>query len=491
MLIFFLFYFYLYLILFILFTKKKINVINKIFLKCKSFFHLDKIKRVFCVKTYRKKIMTRLVKHKTKKSKRRFIKKLKKSILQNSTQSLLRRSKNQKNGIIKSPPNQQQDFLSRIPKQINNLLRFLQEKCTNGYEKATSFCSLLWKRIRNLSKKKVFPRFRTSSSFRQVHSVLTPLIVILRHGERADVDPEKEEEQEESTKNGINLEDPPLTKRGYQTAREEGLQILQKISQKFHRSDDDTRKIKIRLVISPFLRCLQTGAAILESVVEKDEEFLLSGIIIDNQWCELFNLQVIKNCASEETGPVLASEPGRAIRDAIVTMRKQHQTNNTNNNNSRFEEILSRNLTVVNSLPSFGEVRDTGYYRFRSQLRELLMKMMMIQNQHDEDENENGHDDTCDVVIIVTHGDALNAIMMELVGPKRIVFNCEYLSHFFITSKRNEQFRETDDQDGNDNQETISSRMNMFLYLLLQQQNLIPLKFEIENICGMDWFDEE
>ena len=131
-----------------------------------------------------------------------------------------------------------------------------------------------------------------------------------------------------------------------------------------------------------------------------------TSVIVDNTFCELFNPQTIKQCKDQVKGPNLLG-----FDEAKELLLKPFVDNSS-------VKPPSIELSKASTLPRFGESREAGYDRIR---RGLVQTMMM-----DNNENKN------DVTLVVTHGDALNACMLQLKGPNTVVYACEYLGYYFV-----------------------------------------------------------
>ena len=91
-------------------------------------------------------------------------------------------------------------------------------------------------------------------------------LIVLRHGERADADKSQE------WKDPVYPYDPPLTVLGHEQAKEAAVRI--------HASLASTENV--RVVCSPFLRCLQTATHIMDKLN-------ITKIQIIPQLCDVMN----------------------------------------------------------------------------------------------------------------------------------------------------------------------------------------------------------
>lgn len=91
-------------------------------------------------------------------------------------------------------------------------------------------------------------------------------LIVLRHGERADA------VKSENWKDPVYPYDPPLTVLGHEQAKEAAIRIHSSLSS----------AEKVRVVCSPFLRCIQTATHVAD-------ELNISKIEIIPQICDMLN----------------------------------------------------------------------------------------------------------------------------------------------------------------------------------------------------------
>ena len=101
-----------------------------------------------------------------------------------------------------------------------------------------------------------FARFLTLGSMASGSSAPTPRLIVMRHGERADA------AKDYGWKDPEFPYDPPLTPRGHEHAKTAGAIIRSKFSS----------LVGIRVLCSPFLRCLQTATHVADSLEQASIE---------------------------------------------------------------------------------------------------------------------------------------------------------------------------------------------------------------------------
>lgn len=166
--------------------------------------------------------------------------------------------------------------------------------------------------------------------------------------------------------------DPPLTPAGI----EDVARIADKLREVFCCVED------IQLMSSPFLRSRETAYALFENGIGSS-----SPVLIDNSLSEVF-------------GPIrIKAKPPHAFVDPEVV-----------------EE-------GIGNMPAWGETLEAAHRRYCNAFKSILLAA----------EKKCRETGVRMVPLLVTHGDALGAIIQHLY-PSRMVYRCEYLS-FFISAR--------------------------------------------------------
>ncbi|KAH9601562.1 Histidine phosphatase superfamily [Trypanosoma melophagium] len=179
-------------------------------------------------------------------------------------------------------------------------------------------------------------------------TTLSRIVVVMRHGERRDgaVDAPPEV-------------DPPLT--------EYGVSQVEKVAERLRIMMGTKRVKKILLLVSPFLRTIQTAQELQRCGIGSS-----TPLIIDNTLCEVYGPTRIKS----GTPPLL---PERVVKSGC------------------------------GELPNWGESIEMASHRFVDSLNRNILR---YPDKH---------------LLFVTHGDAIGAILNSFY-PMRTVYEAEYLS---------------------------------------------------------------
>jgi broad specificity phosphatase PhoE len=300
-------------------------------------------------------------------------------------------------------------------------------------------------------------------------------------------------------------EDPPLTQRGYENAEETLGNIFKQGVFSFTNNNNNNKKNQrfknVVLYVSPFLRCLQTASALMESC---KHTMNFTKIIIENKFCEVFNPKIIKNCRDETKGPKLLENPEEYL---ILPPKK-----------SRPEIIRTDS-----PFPEWNESREEAYLRIRTKFREMIRldndetlqqpEEQNINNKNKDDDDDDAAEETtskneqktnenegADLVVIVTHGDGVNACITAL-HPKRVVYNCEYLGHVLIKAQPGGEFIERtktvfvapipvvdkQEEEKEDNIVKSEEEKNDVVF----KEKIYKPNAEVISAKGVEWFDDE
>jgi len=229
----------------------------------------------------------------------------------------------------------------------------------------------------------------------------SPIIVITRHGERADGDfppptgtttgedasvtttAEQRSFPPPSKMTGWKHGDPSLTERAYDEARDVFVPkfIAQCTSATANSVAVSPSLLSVTIHVSPFLRTLQTAAAILEGFAQHNNNnrrkqttipgtaaaaprVVVRCVEIDPAVCEIFGPPTIKGSAVDGVGPKLQANP---VGILLGRNDDDHNANSTADTTLLDDVMDASSITSSSSasLPVFGETAESAYARFR------------------------------------------------------------------------------------------------------------------------------
>jgi len=246
--------------------------------------------------------------------------------------------------------------------------------------------------------------------------------------------------------------DPSLTERAYDEARDVFVPkfIAQCTSATANSVAVSPSLLSVTIHVSPFLRTLQTAAAILEGFAQynnnrRSKQTTIPGtaaaaprvvvrcVEIDPAVCEIFGPPTIKGSAVDGVGPKLHANP---VGILLGRNDDDHNANSTADTTLLGDVMDASSITSSSSasLPVFGETAESAYARFRARFEEIADAAASSSASS----STSGGDVVAAVTLIVTHGDAINAVMTRL-HPERIVYNVDFLASVYFTSTQQQQ----------------------------------------------------
>lgn len=230
------------------------------------------------------------------------------------------------------------------------------------------------------------------------------LAIVLRHGERAD------EHTETAMLN------PALTTEGTKNIETQLYpQLKATLKAQYPSIDDSYLKNEFVVISSPFKRCIETATALIKAGVGAANALRVAGSVgplIDDRICEVFGPIRIKKAIVAEFGgeDKLPEEFTHPDDRYFGHWCKQ-----------RGSKSYTLRGDKGNALPQYGESIDDAYYRYKQAMRQFAGEMEEVPG-------------TAKNLIIVTHGDMLNALIGSL-QPHRTIYAVEYLA-FAVFERR-------------------------------------------------------
>lgn len=237
-------------------------------------------------------------------------------------------------------------------------------------------------------------------------------VVVLRHGERRDSHPDAPAES-----------NPPLTA--------DGIAAIQSVAArlKHYLGDEDARSTV--LVVSPFLRTVQTAEALQLHGVGTDH-----AMVVDNTLCEVFGPSRIKTGRAPQlqTSPTARTVGGLPVWGESLETATQRYVANFLRNGDVYGGPLARGAGTGTSI----SVRE------ESQISSSLVCPAGVTKRTNGGEPATpGSPDSAVAsniagekprdVVLVTHGDAISAVLSYFY-PARVVYEADFLS--FVIMRR-------------------------------------------------------